>query len=112
MPEHDDILVEDRECAVCERVYSRAEQRAAHGWEPISEGWRCPACSRTRHRELRRQARILIEQTDPPWRLMSEPSDADPDVLEAARELLLAPGGLTRAEGVALRGAVLRGEQR
>ena len=31
----------------------------------------------------------------------------DPDMLETASEILLAPGGLTRAEGVALRDAVL-----
>ena len=111
MPDHDDTLIEDRECAVCRRVYSRAERRAAPGWEPASEGWGCPACSRTRHRELRRQARILIERTEQPWRLVSDPSGGDPDVLEAARELLLAPGGFTRAEGVALRGAVIGREQ-
>jgi hypothetical protein len=97
------ILIESRACAVCRPEYSRSQQFA----EPAWEGWRCPTCSRTRHRELHRQALILIEQTEQPWRLISELSDTDPDVLETVREMLLAPGGLTRAEGVALRDAVL-----
>ena len=99
MLDQDDILVEDRSCAVCEQVYTRQEQRAATRWEPASAGWRCPACSGTRHRELRRQARVLIEQTDPPWRLVSEPSDADPMSLRLLARFCSRAAGLRGPRG-------------
>jgi hypothetical protein len=103
-----DLVIEDRPCAYCKRVYKRDKWRAQPGWEPASEGWRCPTCARSRHAELRERARVLIGQTEPSWQLVADPpGEADPGVLATAQELLLARGGLTHREAVALRRALL-----
>ncbi len=101
-----DLYLEARQCGVCRRTYSRSERRARPGWEPSPDGWRCPTCARKRHVELREQALALIERTAEPWMLVL--ADAlNPELAAAVRAILLERGGLTRAEALALRRALL-----
>jgi hypothetical protein len=102
----DGDFLEDRLCGICRRTYSRAEQRALPGWEPSPKGWRCPTCARERHAELREQAHALIAQTDEPWTLVLAEHD-DQELAATMRRILLEAGGLTRADALALRRALL-----
>ncbi len=57
--------------------------------------------------DVRPLANALIEGTAEPWMLV--PADAlDPELPAAVRAILLERGGLTRADALALRGAVLK----
>jgi hypothetical protein len=104
--ELDGDFLEDRLCGVCRRTYARDERRALPGWEPAPEGWRCPACARKRHAELRDQALELIAQTDEPWTLVLAEHD-DQELAAAVRRILLEAGGLSRADALALCRALL-----
>ena len=102
----DGDFLEERLCGVCRRTYSRSERRARPGWEPTRDGWRCPECARKRHAELRDRALALIARTDEPWALVLV-QGGDQELLAGVRAVLLEKGGLTRAEALALRRALL-----
>ena len=58
-----------RTCATCGQTDTREQMRNRRGWEPIGTAWRCGDCSRAQHRELRRRALALNEDTREPWML-------------------------------------------
>jgi hypothetical protein len=107
-------MVARRRCYACGRFYGADVVQRDPAWAPTRNGWRCGDCSRAWARHIRARARAPIAEAQPRWALATRTPEHPPfdECLEcesalAAREILLAPGGLTRAERSEVAAAVL-----
>ena len=105
-----------RSCFSCHRVYTAEQIERDPAWEPTRSGWRCGDCARARASEVKERAGRLIADNEEPWTLVLRPPAhgrfdecLECEALVEARAILLARGGLTKAEAGSLCRAVLSG---